>query len=78
MLDFILGLPTLAGIAWYLASMWGYSNPEKYALCTVISSIVTNIIAILMTFFGILIILFEGGFVSIQYTYTIQYIIEMS
>ena len=64
MLGFILGLLTLAGIAWYLASMWGYSNPEKYVICTVISSIVASIIAIIITSIGI--ILFGAGLVAAQ------------
>ena len=64
MLGFILGLLTLAGIAWYLASMWGYSNPEKYAICTVISSIVASIIAIIITSIGI--ILFGAGLAAAQ------------
>jgi len=64
MLGFILGLLTLAGIAWYLASMWGYSNPEKYAICTVISSIVASIIAIIITSLGI--ILFGAGLAAAQ------------
>lgn len=63
-LGFILGLLTLAGIAWYLASMWGYSSPEKYAICTVVSSIVAGIIAIIVTFIGIL--LFGAGLAVMQ------------
>ena len=56
MLRFILWLLTLAGIAWCLASMWGYSSPEKYAICAVASNIVASIIAAIVMFIGALLL----------------------
>jgi len=56
MLGYILWSLTLAGIAWYLASMWGYSNPEKYAICAVASNIVASIIAAIVIFIGALLV----------------------
>ena len=56
MLGYILWLLTLAGIAWCLASVWGYSNPEKYAICAVASNIVASIIAAIVMFIGALLL----------------------
>jgi len=65
MFGFILKLLTLAGIAWYLANVWGYNSPEKYVVCAVVSSIVTSIVAMVVAYI-VTALYFRTGFAAAQ------------